>query len=220
MNSIKAQKSSLPRPIECVLAFCLLTGLSPVLIVSSLLVRMSSPGPILFCQRRVGRFGEEFLMFKFRTMYVTTGGAYVTSACDNRITPIGRFLRKWKLDELPELFNILVGDMSFVGPRPEVPELVDLTNPDWQRVLLSRPGVTDPITLILRNEEDVLATVEDKEAFYLEIVQPFKLKGYKKYLETKSFRTDLGIVLQTLRAILLPRTSPKVSDQLQLRAID
>lgn len=149
-------------------------------------------------------------MFKFRTMRIAEDGLLITAATDNRITPIGRFLRKWKLDELPELYNVLKGEMSFVGPRPEVPEFVDRSNPLWEIVLSVRPGITDPVTLSLRNEEAVLAVAEDTERYYREIVQPYKLRGYIRYLEVKSFRRDIRIIARTLMVIMAARPEPKL----------
>lgn len=206
----------LPRTVECVLAVGGLIVLMPVLLICCLLVRISSPGPVFFRQNRVGRHGETFKLIKFRTMLISASGLPITAATDFRITPVGRFLRKWKLDELPEFYNVLRGDMSFVGPRPEVPELVDFSNPAWGKILEARPGITDPITLRLRNEEAILATVEDKEGYYREIVQPFKIKGYLEYLETKSLKTDIKIVAHTAKVILIPQTSPPNLEEIQL----
>lgn len=197
----------LPRPVEFVLALFGIVLLAPILLLCMILVRSSSPGAIFFRQLRVGRGGKTFTLYKFRTMIVSDGGSLITAATDHRITRTGRILRQWKLDELPELYNVLRGEMSFVGPRPEVPELLDFSDPAWSFILRSRPGITDPVTLILRNEEAVLATVEDKEAFYRDVIQPFKLKGYVKYLETRNLRTDIAIVAQTAKAILLPSTA-------------
>jgi lipopolysaccharide/colanic/teichoic acid biosynthesis glycosyltransferase len=200
----------IPRPVEFVLAIAALAFLSPLLLGCAVLVLLSSPGPLLFCQQRVGRGGEVFCLYKFRTMFVTNGGLLVTASTDKRITRIGRFLRKWKMDELPEIYNVLKGEMSFVGPRPEVPELVDFSNRTWEDVLSVRPGITDPVTLTLRNEEAVLAMAEDKELFYRETIQPYKLKGYIEYLEGKSIRTDLVLVARTLKVILktVPDANP------------
>lgn len=198
----------LPRNIECLLAITGLIILSPLLLLCALLVWGSSPGGIFFRQHRVGRHGKTFTLYKFRTMVVTKRGLPITAANDRRITAIGRVLRKWKLDELPEFYNVLRGEMSFVGPRPEVPELVDFSNPIWSIVLKVRPGITDSVTLRLRNEEAILATVEDKETFYREVIQPYKLNGYLEYLKIKSLKTDVKIVIQTAKVILLPRTAP------------
>jgi len=198
----------LPRSLELLIAAAGLILLSPVLIICAVLVWRSSSGAVFFRQERIGRGGTPFTLFKFRTMYTAQNGASITAANDNRITPVGRILRNWKLDELPQIYNVLRGDMSFVGPRPEVPELVDFSNPAWDIILSARPGITDTVTLCLRNEEALLATVEDKESFYNEVVQPFKINGYLEYLQKKSLKTDLGIIFQTLKVILFPRTAP------------
>jgi lipopolysaccharide/colanic/teichoic acid biosynthesis glycosyltransferase len=198
----------LPRSIEFIIAFTGLVILFPVLVICAVLVWRSSPGGVFFRQQRIGRGGKAFTLYKFRTMVVSTTGLPITAANDCRITAVGRVLRKWKLDELPEIYNVMCGEMSFVGPRPEVPELVDFSNPAWNIILMARPGITDTVTLCLRNEEAVLATVEDKESFYREVVQPFKINGYLEYLRTKSLKTDLKIIAQTIKVILFPRTAP------------
>ena len=126
-----------------------------------------------------------------------------------RITRVGRLLRKSKLDELPELWNVARGDLSLVGPRPEVPRYVDLNNPLWRRVLEARPGITDPVTLRLRNEEELLAGCKgDPEQFYLNTLQPYKLHGYVTYLRQRSWRTDVGVLLGTLLAVVFPAQAP------------
>lgn len=201
-------KKGLPRSLEFLIAVIGLVILFPVLAICAILVWVSSPGGVFFCQKRVGRGGSNFTLYKFRTMVVSKGGLPITAAGDCRVTTIGRFLRKWKFDELPEIYNVIRGDMSFVGPRPEVPELVDFSNPDWKMILMARPGITDMVTLCLRNEEAILATVEDKESFYREVVQPFKINGYLEYLKTKSLKTDLKIIAQTIKVIVFPRTAP------------
>jgi lipopolysaccharide/colanic/teichoic acid biosynthesis glycosyltransferase len=198
----------MPRSIEFLAALASLLVLSPLLFFCGLIVWLSSAGGIFFRQQRVGQGGKIFTLYKFRTMKVSNGGLPITAANDNRITPVGRFFRKWKLDELPELYNVLKGEMSFVGPRPEVPELVDFSNPDWEIILKARPGITDPVTLRLRNEEAVLATVEDKETFYREVVQPYKINGYIEYLSTKGLKKDLTIILKTVKVILFPHAAP------------
>jgi len=160
-------------------------------------------------------------MFKFRTMRVSSKkGLLITAATDNRITSIGRFLRQWKLDELPELYNVLKGEMSFVGPRPEVPEFVDLSSPIWKFVLDVRPGITDPVTLTLRSEEEVLAQAEDKERYYRDIIQPYKLRGYIEYLEMKSVVRDLAIIVRTLKVMLLSRPEPRLLELLDPSLLD
>jgi lipopolysaccharide/colanic/teichoic acid biosynthesis glycosyltransferase len=192
----------------CALAIGGLIALSPILLMCALLIRISSPGSILFRQKRVGQNGKIFTLYKFRTMTAASVGLPITADNDCRITNFGRILRKTKLDELPELYNVLRGEMAFVGPRPEVVELVDLTNPLWREVLSVRPGITDPITLEFRNEENLLAAVEDKKNFYRQVIQPYKLDGYLRYLKTKSFTNDLKIIARTFKVILLPQTVP------------
>lgn len=196
------------RTIESVLALAALILLAPVLFCCALLVKITSPGTILFRQKRVGLGGQIFTLYKFRTMAATVGDSLpITAGSDPRITALGRVLRRSKLDELPQLYNVWRGEMSFVGPRPESVELVDWRNPLWRKVLSVRPGITDPVTLEFRNEEALLAGVENKTAFYSEVIQPYKLNGYTRYLETKSMKNDVWIVVQTLRAILFPQTA-------------
>lgn len=203
----------IPRNVEAMLAVAGLIGFLPLLAVVAGLIKITSPGPILFRQRRVGVGGESFTMMKFRTMKFQHTGLPITAANDQRITRLGRTLRKMKLDELPELWNVARGDMSFVGPRPEVPALVNLDDPLWREILLVRPGITDPVTLKLRNEESLLANVADKEAYYRDILQPYKMNGYVKFVRKKSCKSDVKIVCQTLKAIVLPKTAPLPSKE-------
>ncbi len=128
---------------------------------------------------------------------------------DSRITSVGKILRRTKIDELPELWNVIRGDMSLVGPRPEVPRYVNLDNPAWRIILKARPGITDPVTLRLRNEEVLLASAsDDPSCFYLNRLQPYKLKGYIEYLRERSWLGDLKILCQTLLAVFLPSKAP------------
>lgn len=200
-----------PRILEATLAFGGLAALFPLLLVCAALIRLSSSGTILFRQKRVGRGGKVFTLYKFRTMDASQKGLPVTAENDCRITPFGRILRKSKLDELPELYNVLRGEMSFVGPRPEVTELVDFGDPRWRTVLRVRPGITDPVTLEFRNEEHLLAGVEDKETFYREVIQPYKLRGYARYLANKNLKTDLLIICRTFKVVAFPQTAPPIS---------
>lgn len=210
------QKVGLPRFFEFLLALGGLILVSPLLILAAILLKITSPGPILFCQKRVGLNGVEFTLYKFRSMKVSQSGSLVTASNDHRITRVGRILRKTKVDELPGLWNVLRGDMSFVGPRPEVPELVDLTNPLWREILTVKPGITDPITLKLRNEEDILANAEDNKEFYKKVLQPYKMKGYIKYVSQKGFKKDIEIILLTLKAVILPNSvKPPTFEELQ-----
>jgi lipopolysaccharide/colanic/teichoic acid biosynthesis glycosyltransferase len=152
----------------------------------------------------VGRHGKSFFLFKFRSMRSDPKGNRITSSGDSRITSVGKFLRKYKLDELPQLWNVLNGDMSLVGPRPEVAAFVDLTNPVWRRVLSVRPGITDLATLLYRNEEELLAGARDVEAEYRQNILPNKLAVNLEYLGVRNPWTDLKLVFLTIWYSLLP----------------
>lgn len=197
----------IPRPVEAVVALVGLIVAAPVLALAAIGILFTSRGGVIFRQSRVGQDGRIFVLFKFRTMRIGHDGLEVTAGDDSRITNIGRLLRKTKLDELPELWNVLKGDMSLVGPRPEVPRYVDLNNSKWQRVLKARPGITDPLTLRLRNEEELLAKVKgDRERFYLESLQPFKLQGYLEYLHRRSWQSDIRILWNTGLTVIFPKS--------------
>jgi lipopolysaccharide/colanic/teichoic acid biosynthesis glycosyltransferase len=196
-------RQSLPRVLEAVIALVGLVVLMPLLILLALVIAVNSGRPVLFSQVRAGRNGVPFVLYKFRTMHRWNSGPLVTSRNDVRVTRVGRFLRKTKLDELPELWNVLRGDMSLVGPRPEVPRYVDMKHPLWQLVLKARPGITDPTTLSLRNEELLLSQVNgDRERFYMEVLLPFKLRGYLKYLRIRTIGTDVGVLWRTVIAVI------------------
>jgi lipopolysaccharide/colanic/teichoic acid biosynthesis glycosyltransferase len=183
---------------------------APVLAVTAALVKASSPGPVLFRQQRVGLGGQPFELWKFRTMRVGGAGPQVTADGDTRITRVGRLLRKSKLDELPELFNVLRGDLSLVGPRPEVAKFVAHYPADERRFLQRfRPGITDPATIRFRNEEDILARAPDPDRAYLEEVLPQKLRMYREYLEGASFLSDLGVLSATVKVVLRPNSAPR-----------
>lgn len=202
-------KAGIPRPVEAVVAALALVAAAPLVALSALAVGVTSGRPVFFRQRRVGRRGHAFTLYKLRTMRDSAGGAQVTAAGDARVTRVGKFLRKAKLDELPGLWNVVRGEMSLVGPRPEVPRYVDAESPAWRLVLEARPGLTDPVTLRLRNEEALLAEVRgDRERFYTESLQPFKLAGYAEYLRGRSWRADVKILWATARAVVSPRKAP------------
>ena len=205
----------IPRLLEVLLAGVGLLLCMPALLVAMFVIRLTSKGPAIFRQQRVGRRGVDFTLFKLRTMRVANHGIQVTAATDSRMTAIGRLLRKTKIDELPELWNIIKGDMALVGPRPEVPRYVNLANRRWRQVLQVRPGITDPMTLQLRNEEELLAAVtDDRETFYLSTLQPYKLNGYLDYLKQRTWRSDVRVLGSTLIAVILPgrRPAPTVED--------
>jgi lipopolysaccharide/colanic/teichoic acid biosynthesis glycosyltransferase len=199
----------IPRLVEATVALAGLVVGSPLLLLIAVLVRVTSRGPVLFRQQRVGRHGVPFTLFKFRTMRADNVGPQVTATGDPRVTAVGRLLRKAKLDELPELFNVVRGDMSLVGPRPEVPRYVDLGDPRWQAVLAVCPGITDPVTLRLRNEEELIAGIPgDRETCYREVIQPFKLRGYADYLASRTVWSDLRVLVDTVLAVALPGRVP------------
>jgi lipopolysaccharide/colanic/teichoic acid biosynthesis glycosyltransferase len=183
----------------------LLSGLGlllvwPVLLVLGLIIRVFDGAPVLFCQTRVGLRGQPFQILKFRTMRPNAerAGASVTPAGDPRVTPVGRWLRKTKLDELPQLWNVFTGDMSLVGPRPEVPQYVARYNAQQQRVLQLKPGITDLATLLYRNEEELLRGRPDVERAYLEEIMPRKIQLNLAYAAGASLWEDTKVVLRTL----------------------
>ena len=178
--------------------------LSPLMLIIALAVRLDSPGGTLFRQIRVGRCGRPFQMFKFRSMRAGTdpNGPLVTQQGDPRITRVGAFLRRTKLDELPQLMNVLRGDMSLVGPRPEVPRYIDMYPEEARRVVLSvRPGMTDDAAIEFRNEEALLARAGDAEAEYVREILPRKIDMYVDYVKNRNFIGDLRILLRTLHSI-------------------
>jgi lipopolysaccharide/colanic/teichoic acid biosynthesis glycosyltransferase len=172
----------------------------PVLIVVAVLIKVKMPGgPAFFSQKRVGRNGRLFTMYKFRTMVNTTKSwSSISVAGESRITPLGAKLRKYKLDELPELWNVLIGDMSFVGPRPDVPGYADMLVGEDREVLKLRPGITGPASLKYRNEEEILATVDDPQKYNDEVIYPDKVRINRYYLHHYSFWTDIKMILATV----------------------
>lgn len=199
------------RWFDALASFVGLLLLSPVLLLVAVAVRLSSPGPALFSQTRSGQFDRRFRILKFRTMSLAPNGSgsLLTAAGDARITPLGRWLRKTKIDELPQLFNVLVGQMSLVGPRPEVPLYTAKYSDQQKRVLLVRPGITSP--KINFEEEEVLADCQDKESFYLTTILPAKLESDLAYCDQIGFFEDQRIIFETLahifRRILKPAGS-------------
>lgn len=172
----------------------------PVLIVVAVLIKVKMPGgPAFFSQKRVGRNGRLFTMYKFRTMVNTTKSwSSISVAGESRITPLGAELRKYKLDELPELWNVLIGDMSFVGPRPDVPGYADMLVGEDREVLKLRPGITGPASLKYRNEEEILATVDDPQKYNDEVIYPDKVRINRYYLHHYSFGTDIKMIFATV----------------------
>lgn len=182
-----------------VMALVGLVVLSPLLAVVAILVSIKMPGgPVLFRQKRVGQYGELFTMVKFRSMTVAHGGSSISVAGESRITPLGAKLRKYKLDELPELWNVLIGDMSFVGPRPDVPGYADKLVGEDREILQLKPGITGPASLKYRNEEEILASVEDPIRYNDEVIFPDKVRINREYMEEWSFWGDIRIILKTV----------------------
>jgi lipopolysaccharide/colanic/teichoic acid biosynthesis glycosyltransferase len=188
------------RAIDVVAAGAALAVTWPLLLGIALLVRLTSPGPVLFAQDRVGRGGRVFGLLKFRTMAADAParGLPITAGDDPRITGVGAVLRRWKLDELPQLVNVLRGDMSLVGPRPEVPRYVARYSERQRAVLRVRPGITDPASLAYVDEAAVLARFDDVERAYVERVLPEKLALSLDYLDHRTLGTDLGVLARTL----------------------
>lgn len=191
------------RAFDLVAAVLGLVLLSPVMAVVTVLVKLDTEGPAVFRQVRIGMRGREFRIWKFRTMRIVADGPAVTAGADPRITRVGRWLRSWKLDELPQLLNVVLGDMSLVGPRPEVPQYVDLW-PEWarERILSVRPGITDPASLAFRRESDVLAAVDDPERHYVNTILPEKVALYTAYVDGQTFLGDCRILLRTLISVV------------------
>ena len=174
--------------------------LTPVFIIIAILIKLDSKGPVLFKQKRVGQYGKEFEILKYRTMVVDAEkiGKQITVGNDSRITKVGYTLRKYKLDELPQLFNVLKGDMSLVGPRPEVPKYVELYNECDREVLKVKPGITDFASIEYRDENEILGTVENPEEYYINVIMKHKLQLNLKYINSNNVFLDIKIIFKTL----------------------
>lgn len=179
-------------------------ALLPLFTVIAVWIKYDSPGPVFFRQERVGRFGNLFKIYKFRTMCLDAErkGRLITVGEDPRITRSGHFLRKYKLDELPQLLNVIAGDMSLVGPRPEVPKYVAMYPPEMRSLVLSvPPGITDFASIEYRDENTILGRAADPDKAYVEEVMPAKLAYYKRYVAERSLMVDFMLIIKTLRAI-------------------
>jgi len=170
----------------------------PVLLIITILIKIKMPGPVFFKQKRVGQHGKLFTMVKFRTMKVNHGGSSISVKGESRITPLGATLRKYKLDELPELWNVLTGDMSFVGPRPDVPGYADLLEGEDRKILLLKPGITGPASMKYANEEEILAQQPDPIKYNNEVIYPDKVRINLEYLKHQGFLLDLKIITYTV----------------------
>ena len=181
--------------------------LSPLFVILAVWIKLDSPGPVFYRQVRVGRHNKDFRIFKFRSMRVGADkGSLVTiGGRDPRVTKSGYWIRKFKLDELPQLINVFVGDMSLVGPRPEVRHYVNYWTPEQMHVLDIRPGITDPASIKFRNESELLEQVEDPEKYYIEEIMQEKIKLYLDYVDNHSLWGDLGIIFKTFWTIVSER---------------
>lgn len=191
------------RAFDMLSSFLGLLLLSPVFMLIAAAIKLEDEGPVMFSQIRMGREFMPFKLYKFRTMEVNADeeGAAITVKGDSRVTRIGSILRKYKLDELPQLVNVFKGDMSIVGPRPEAPQFVEIFCNDYQTILEVKPGITDYATLEFRSEEDVLASYDEPEKAYIDIVLPRKIELSKQYIAEQSLFLDCRIVIRTLLAI-------------------
>lgn len=192
------------RVFDIIFALLSIVFLSPIFLLIAILIKLDSKGGVFYLQNRVGKDFIPFKLIKFRTMIIDADkiGPLVTKDRDPRITKVGRFLRKTKLDELPQFLNVIKGDMSIVGPRPEVEKYVILRKEDYESILSIKPGITDYATILFRNEEDILAKYDNIDDGYLKEVLPKKIELYKKYLSEISFFVDIKIILMTFLKIL------------------
>ena len=181
--------------------------LSPLFLILAIWIKLDSKGPVFYRQVRVGRNNKDFRIFKFRSMRVGADkGSLVTiGGHDPRVTRSGYFIRKFKLDELPQLINVFIGDMSLVGPRPEVRHYVDYWTEDQMHVLDVRPGITDPASIKFRNENELMEKAEDPEKYYIGVIMQEKIKLYLEYVKNHSFINDIGLIFKTFQVIVKER---------------
>ncbi len=192
------------RLFDILASFFGLLALLPILLIVAILIVIDSKGGVFYRQVRVGKGNKDFRIFKFRTMHTNADklGLLTVGGRDPRVTKVGYYLRKYKLDEFPQLINVLIGDMSFVGPRPEVRKYVDLYTEEQQKVLEVRPGITDLASIEFRNENEILEKQENSEQYYIDSIMPHKLNINLKYLEKRNLFTDIGVIFKTFVAIL------------------
>jgi lipopolysaccharide/colanic/teichoic acid biosynthesis glycosyltransferase len=188
------------RLFDILFSFIGLLFLQPLFVVIAIMIKVDSTGPVFFRQGRVGKNFRRFMIYKFRTMVVDAErkGLRITSGGDSRVTRVGRMLRKFKIDELPQLFNVLKGDMSLVGPRPEVIKYVEWYKDDYERILSIRPGITDISSMTFRNEESILQGVDDPERYYVHVLLPEKMRLAREYIQNVSFFYDVKLIFKTL----------------------
>ncbi|MDB5192265.1 MAG: wcfS [Segetibacter sp.] len=188
------------RIIDWTFALLGLIILLPVFLIIATIIKLTSKGPVFYKQIRVGKNGKDFKLYKFRSMTVNADkkGLLTVGGKDSRVTPIGYFLRKYKLDELPQLINVLAGEMSLVGPRPEVRKYVDLYTAEQRAVLNVLPGITDNASIVYRNENELLATADDPEAFYIREIMPRKIELNYSYIQNRSLKAYFEVIFKTV----------------------
>lgn len=181
--------------------------LSPIFLILAIWIKLDSNGPVFYRQERVGQHNKDYRIFKFRSMRVGAdkGSQITIGGHDPRVTRAGYFLRKFKFDELPQLINVFIGNMSLVGPRPEVRHYVDYWTPEQMHVLDVRPGITDPASIKFRNENELMEKAEDPEKYYIEVIMQEKLKLYLQYVNNHSFMGDIGLIFKTFWVIVTER---------------
>lgn len=201
----------LKRLFDIVASFCGIVILFPLIVIVSILIKLTSKGPVLFKQVRVTKNGRLFKIYKFRTMRENSeGNKQITVGNDSRITGVGHILRKTKLDELPQLFNVLKGEMSLVGPRPEVPKYVELYTEEQREILKVSAGITDYASIYFSNESELLGEAENPEEFYIKKIMPYKIELNKKYIKEIGIVTDIKLIILTILKILgLVKLEPK-----------
>ena len=195
------------RLFDIIVSACGLLVLSPVFLIMAIWIKQDSNGPVFYRQVRVGRHNKDFRIFKFRSMRVGADkGSLVTiGGRDPRITRSGYFIRKYKLDEFPQLINVLLGEMSVVGPRPEVRHYVNYWTPEQMHILDVRPGITDPASIKFRNENELMEKAEDPEDYYINVIMQEKIKLYLEYIQTASCWYDIKLIFKTFKVIITER---------------
>ena len=195
----------LKRLFDVVASGCGLLVLSPLFLLLAVWIKLDSAGPVFYRQTRVGRYNRDFRLYKFRSMRMGADrqGLITVGGHDPRITQSGYFIRKYKLDELPQLINVFIGDMSLVGPRPEVRKYVDMYTPEQLHVLDVRPGITDMASIRYRNENELLAQAADPDRYYVEVIMPDKLRINLEYVARHSFWFDIGLIFKTIKEIIV-----------------
>jgi lipopolysaccharide/colanic/teichoic acid biosynthesis glycosyltransferase len=205
------------RTFDLLLSLFSLALLAPVFLIVALIIKLTMAGPVIFSQKRIGRQGKPFVIYKFRSMKVNKSDISITLKTDGRITPFGRFLRKSKIDELPQIWNIMKGDMSFVGFRPDVPGYHDMLSGEEKKLLFIRPGLSGADSLAYLNEEDILQHHADPQAFYDQYLFPDKVRINLAYMKKQSFMLDIKIILFTILQQKLndPELAPRITRENQ-----